>query len=109
MPTNTSIYEDHVKELASVQADKQRLEAREKELKKILRDLDQGSHEIAGITVSVQPNRRIDPGLFEDKYPVAQWPHFWEPKINTTQVRKQLAPAEIEALSTEGEPRVVLK
>lgn len=109
MPTNTSIYEDHVRELAALQADKARLEAREKELKKILRDLDYGSHEIAGVTVSVQPNRRIDPGLFEDRYPVAKWPQFWKPGVNTTQVRKQLAPAEIEELSTEGEPRVVLK
>lgn len=109
MPTNTSIYEDHVRELASVQADKSRLEAREKELKKILRDLGPGSHDIAGVTVSVQANRRIDPALFEDRYPVAQWPQFWKPGVNTAQVRKQLAPAEIEALSTEGEPRVVLK
>lgn len=106
MPT---IHEDLVREYAALRDDLERITARKKEIEKALRDLDYGSHDIAGVTIQIQHNRRLDPALLEDRYPVAKFPHFYRPSVNTAQVRKQLAPAEIDELSKEGDKKVLLK
>lgn len=104
-----TIHEDIVREYTTIRHDIDTLTARKKEIEKVLRDLDFGNHQIAGVTIQIQHNRRIDPVLFAERYPVTKHPKLWKPGVNTTEARKQLAPTEIDELSREGEAKVVLK
>lgn len=79
-------------------------------IKAELRKLDVGSHDIAGCKVTISPNRRIDPALVAQQYPVQKHPELWKASPDTTAIRKHLAPIRVEQLMTKsGEPKVLVR
>lgn len=83
--------------------------ARIDEIKKLMRGLDYGTHDVAGLKVSVARNSRLDAAAFAAKYPVLQHPGLYKSAPDSAAIKKNLAPAEIETLSVAGEPRVTIK
>lgn len=83
--------------------------ARMEEIKKVLRDLDYGTHNIAGLKVSIGHNTRLDAEAFAAKYPVLKYPHLYKSAPDSTAIKEHLAPAEIKSLSKEGEKRFGIK
>ncbi|GEM_PF-5226542 len=109
---NTPVYEDDVRELVSIQAEKQRLTAREGELKKKLRELPKGTHEISGCKVQVQANRRVNLGRVKEAFPVGKYAPlgYYKPaEPDMTEIKKHIAPSELEKFYDEGENKVVVK
>lgn len=106
---SNTMHEELVREYAALQANTAPALARMEDIKKVLRDLDYGKHELAGVEVQVSRNSRLDAKAFQDRYPVAQHPQFYRTAPDTKEVRRQLAPAEIDALSKEGDKRVTIR
>jgi len=99
-------------ELADVQARIADLQEREKGLKAAIRDLVPGpdAYAAAGLTVSVQPNRRFDPALFATRYPVTVRPDLYKLVPDTSKVRAAVAPDEYATfMAPAGEDKVGLK
>jgi len=109
MTSNDNHLQNLVREYAELQARTAPDLARMDEIKKHLRALDYGSHDIAGLKISVSRNTRLDAKAFSEKYPVLQFPHFYKSAPDSAAIKKHLAPVEIEDLSTEGDPRVTIK
>jgi hypothetical protein len=74
-----------------------------------LRTLEYGNHDAGDWTVQVQHNRRLDAARIAERYPVAQYPHLYEPKISTAAVKEYFAPVELEQYQIEGAPKLVVK
>lgn len=54
--------------------------------------------------------RRLNHAKLTKAYPVTQHPHLYQPKINTTAVRKHFAPADLEAYyQAASSPVIVVK
>lgn len=83
--------------------------ARMAEIKKVLRDLDYGTHDLAGIKVAVGHNSTLVPAAFISAYPADQHPHLYKTVPNPAAIKDSLSPAEIKALSKEGEKRLTFK
>ena len=107
--TPDSHLQDLVREYADLQARTAPDLARMDEIKKHLRALDYGSHDIAGLKITVARNARLDAGAFAEKYPVLQYPHLYKSAPDSAAIKKHLAPVEVENLSNEGDPRVTIK
>lgn len=106
---SSTMHEELVREHVNITAELEPLNARKKEIEKALRDLDYGSYDLAGVTVSIQHNRRLDKAAFAKKYPVIKHPNFYTTAPNSAEIRKALSPNEIDELSTDGEKKVVIK
>lgn len=103
-------YESLVKEYVRLQEQADQIDQQKDAIKAELRALGEGSHGIAGVTVSIAPNRRIDPKLVAEQYPVEKHPELWKASPDTTAIRKHLAPIRVEQLMTEtGEPKVTIR
>lgn len=107
--SQNSIYDDLVHEYITLEYERAPIEARMNEIKKVLRDLDYGSHQIAGATVSVSRNARLDSKKFADMFPIEQFPNLWKTAPDTTALRQTQPPAVVEALQSVGEPRITIK
>lgn len=106
----TDRHEVLVKEYVRLQEQREHIDQQMDTLKAELRTLGVGSHPIAGVTVSIAPNRRIDPKLVAEQYPVEKHPELWKAAPDTTAIRKNLAPIRVEQLMTEsGEPKVTIR
>lgn len=103
------IYEDHAAEYAALQAQAAPLLARMEEIKKVLRDLPVGSHQLAGLTVNIAANRQLDKTRLAEEYPPEQYPDLYKSQPDSAAVKKYLSPAVIETLSKYGDPRVTIK
>jgi hypothetical protein len=100
-------YETLVKEYVALQDQRNSIDERLDTLKAELRKLEPGTHEIAGIKVSIVPNRRIDPKLVAAKYPIAAHPLLYKAAPDVAALRKHLSPIAVDDLMTEvGLPKV---
>ncbi|KAB1647496.1 hypothetical protein F8O06_02850 [Pseudoclavibacter sp. CFCC 14310] len=62
---------------------------------------------VAGFKVRIQQGaRRIDAKKIEKAYPAAQYPGLYAAKLDTAAVKKQFAPAALEAFQTQSAPTV---
>ena len=104
-----SIHADLVREWAELESQVAGPQARIEEIKKFLRVLDLGTHELAGYRVSVSPNRRLDPKKFAEKYPVLKHPEFYKTAPDSTKIAKELSGPDLREVSTFGDPRISLK
>jgi hypothetical protein len=103
-------HETTVKEYLRLREQREQLDQQMDLLKTELRALGEGSHPIAGVTVSITPNRRIDPKLMAAQFPIAQHPELWKASPDTTAIRKHLAPIRVEQLMTSaGELKIVIR
>lgn len=103
-------YNSIVKEYVRLAEQREHINQQMDAIKAELRGLGTGSHEIAGVKVSISPNRRIDPKLVEQEFPVAKHPELYKATPDTAALRKHLAPIRVEQLMTEiGEPKVSIK
>lgn len=109
-PETGSIHEELVREYAILQDRVATDTARMDEIKKVLRgDLSIGSHAIAGLTVQVARNARLDADRFTTEYPVLEHPQLYKSVPDPAAIKRNLAPAVIEQLQVEGEPRLTIK
>jgi len=98
-----------VREYALLEAEIEPLQARMNEIKKYLRgSLDYGTHDIAGLKVSIAHNSRLDPKKVLDLYPPAANPELYKQAPDSAAMKRILPGAVIEAMKTEGEPRVTI-
>lgn len=103
-------HEALVKEYLQLQEQAEHIDQRKDAIKAELRTLGEGSHDLAGVKVSIAPNRRIDAALVAEQYPVEQHPELWKAAPDTTAIRKNLAPIRVEQLMSEsGEPKVSIR
>ncbi|EXF24378.1 hypothetical protein BG28_06590 [Nesterenkonia sp. AN1] len=105
----TSTHEELVREYAALQANVEPDLARMDDIKKVLRDLEYGTHDLAGLQVQISRNGRLDSKRFAEQYPVTQRPEFYKTAPDTKEIRRHLSPKEVEALSTEGDKKVSIK
>jgi|GEM_PF-2715164 len=102
-------YDNLVAEYADLQARTAPDLARMDEIKKVLRDLDYGSHTLAGLTVSIARNARFDAAAFAAQFPPEERPEFYKPAVDQTAVKKLLPGAAVDAFQKLGEARVTIK
>lgn len=108
-PEDTSIYAELVREYVQLDYELEPIKARMEEIKKVLRDLPNGTHDIAGAKVTIARNARFDAKKFAELYPQEEHPHLWKSGPDNTEIKRTLPPAVVEAMQTEGEPRVSIK
>ena len=106
---NPDNYTDLIREYTHLQAKIAPELARIEEIKKILKGLDYGSHEIAGCKVTIGRNARFNSKKFEEAYPVTQYPQYYKTAPDSAKVKDSLSPAELREYQTEGDPRVTIK
>lgn len=106
---NPSIYDDLVHEYIQLDYELKPIQARMDEIKKVLRDLPTGAHEIAGARVTIARNARLDAKKFAETFPQDQYPNLWKSAPDSAELKRTQPPAVIEALQTTGEPRVSIK
>lgn len=104
-----TIFDELVREYIALDHEIQPMKARQEEIKKVLRDLDMGTHDIAGAKVTISRNARLDAKKFADAYPQDQYPSLYKSAPDNTEIKRVLPPAVIERLQTDGEPRVSIK
>lgn len=104
-----SIYEELVREYVMLDNRTQPDLTRMTEIKKALRDLDYGTHDLAGIKLGVGHNSTLNTAAFANAYPQDKFPHLYKSTPNPAAIKEQLSPAEIKALSKEGEKRLTFK
>lgn len=103
-------HEALVKEYVRLQEQAEHIDQQKDAIKAELRTLGEGSHDIAGVKVSVTPNRRIDAKLVEQQYPIAQHNELYTAKPDPAKIRQHLAPIRVEQLMTEsGESKVTIR
>lgn len=98
-------------ELVRVQEQKDLIEAREAELKDLLRKYGIGDHDAgeAGV-VDIGPNRRLDPELVEKIYPPDQNPTLYKRVPNPKALRRVVAEVVYESMMVEvGKPKVTMR
>ena len=101
-----------VAERARLKADADDATTRIKEIDNVLREqLTYGKHPHAGVTVSIEHNRRINEGRFRDAYPVDRHPDLWKVTVapDLTKIRDVIAPADLDSFYDEGQPKVVVR
>jgi len=109
MATNPENYTELIQEYTRIQDKIGPDLARVEEIKKILKGLDYGSHEIAGCKVTIGRNARLNAKRFEEAYPVAKYPQYYKTAPDSTAMKDELSPAELRKYQDEGEPRVTIK
>lgn len=109
MATNPENYTELIQEYTQIQDKIGPDLARVEEIKKILKGLDYGSHEIAGCKVTIGRNARFNAKRFEAAYPVINNPGLYKTAPDTTSIKDALSPAELREYQDEGDPRVTIK
>lgn len=107
--TAGTAYEDLVREYAQLDALAAPALARMDEIKKFLRDLRLGTHDIAGLKVTIAPNARFDSKRFAAKYPPTEFPEFYSSAVDQAKVKQLLPGKAVDAFKTIGDPRVTIK
>jgi hypothetical protein len=100
-----------VTQLAAVQDSKALLADRETALKTALRELlGTGKHQVAGLTVSITPNRRFNSDAAEVAYPRTQYPELYTLTLDSKKTKNAIPPGDYDALMLDvGDPRVSLR
>lgn len=109
MAQNPDLYADLARELIALQDQIEPANSRIADIKKVLRDLDYGTHKFGTISVAVGRNVRLDTAAFEAAYPVTQNPLMYKAVPDSDAIKRHLSPVQIEALQTEGEKRLTVK
>lgn len=111
--TNNSLdaedYENLAREYARLHADVTPALERMEEIKKELRTLTLGKHNLAGLTVQLSPNNRLNKTAFANQYPILQYPQYYKTELNSDAIKKEFSPDQIAAMSTPGTPRLTIK
>ena len=105
----SSAHEDLVREYAELEARTAPDLARMEEIKKYLRALDLGTHQIAGLKVTVARSARLDAAQAAELYPAEDYPELYKLVLDTAALKRTVTPATYEALQTQGDPRVTIK
>lgn len=105
-----SDYDNIVKEYVRLQEQREYIDQQMDQLKEQLRTLGEGTYDIAGVKVSITPNRRIDAKLVESEYPIGQHPELYKGVPDTAALRRHLSPIRVEQLmTTVGPPKVSVR
>ena len=103
-------HETLVKEYVRLREQRDQLDQAMDGIKEQLRGLDAGTHEIAGLSVQITPNRRLDTKLVEQKYPVTVHPMLYVAKPDPAALRMHLSPLAVDELMKEvGPAKVTIK
>lgn len=103
-------HEQLVKEYVALDEQRAGINERMDAIKHELRTLGTGSHPIAGVTVSISPNRRIDETRVANLYPISSHPELYTAKPDTKKLRQELPAKVVDSLMTDvGEPRVSVR
>jgi hypothetical protein len=80
-------------------------------LKTALRELlGTGKHQVAGLTVSITPNRRFNSDAAEVAYPRTQYPELYTLTLDSKKTKNAIPPGDYDALMLDvGDPRVSLR
>lgn len=70
---------------------------------------DFGNNDAGDWTVQLQHNRTLDKDRFMQRFPVAQYPHFYQPAVDAKAVKEFIAPAELGAFYNEGAAKIAVK
>lgn len=101
--------EQLTRERATITAQIDELTARKSAIDDLYREhLDFGTTPLAGLKVSIQHNRRLDPAKVMAAYPVTACPEIYKPTIDTTAIKKHIAPIDLEPFYVEGVAKVVV-
>lgn len=76
---------------------------------KLREEFEYGKHEIADWTVSIGRNPQFQKDLFEQRFPVAQYPHFYKATPDTAALKKNFAPMDLEKFYAEGVKKVTIR
>ena len=68
-----------------------------------------GNNEAGDWTIQLQVNRQLDKARFMQRFPVAQYPHFYQPTVDSAAIKQFIAPAELGAFYNEGTPKIAVK
>lgn len=74
-----------------------------------LRQQPVGKYDAGDWTLVVSPNRTFKKEEFEQRFPVAQYPHFFKPTINLDAVKENFSPVELKAWYADGTPKTAVK
>lgn len=106
--TLPSIAEDAARRVY-LEEQKDRIQQEIDQINDRLRTNDFGNHDAGDWTLTVRHNRRLDAKRLEQRYPVAQYPQYYKPTIDTSAIKQYLAPIELEQFQVEGAPTVVIR
>lgn len=111
MNTTGLDYDQLVAERTRLKATADDAAQRIKQIDDQLRDLGYGTHQYAGVRVSIERNRRLDVARFRDAYPVDKHPELWKVTVDpdTAAVREHIAPADLDPFYNESTPKVVIR
>ena len=68
-----------------------------------------GNNDAGDWTVQLSHNRQLDKARFMQRFPVAQYPHFYQPTVDTAAIKDFIAPRELEAFYNEGAAKIAVK
>lgn len=88
----------------------ERLTQEKQEIDEKLRgEFELGKHEVDAWTLTLRANRRLNADRFTQRFPVAQYPHLYEPKLNSAALKDNFSPIELDKYYDEGSAVVVVK
>ena len=92
-------------------ADADAIATRREQIKAILRDrLPVGTHTAGPYTIQIRAGAaRLDTDALMAAYPVVSNPGFYRPALVTAEVRKRIAPVDLEPFTVHGNPTVVVR
>jgi len=109
IPINDDSFEQLVARRVTLREDLEYIQSQLDQIDEEIRARGIGNHPAGEWTVSVSPNRRLDPKRIEASYPVAQHPELYKPAVDTAAVKRHIAAIDLEDFYTEYQPRVVVK
>lgn len=103
------LIEELAEEYATLAADIEPKQARMEELKKQFRQLPKGTHDLAGLAVTVSANRRLNTKALEEAYPASEHGELYKQAIDTKAAREHLGEEMIEDFTVESENKVSVR
>lgn len=76
---------------------------------KLREEHDLGKHEVGDWTLTVRANRRLNAQRFEQRFPVAQYPHLYRAAVDSAALKDNFAPVDLEQFYDVGAPVLVVK
>ncbi|WP_217182672.1 hypothetical protein [Streptomyces sp. AC495_CC817] len=68
-----------------------------------------GNNPAGDWTVQLQHNKTLDKERFMQRFPVAQYPHFYQPTVAITEAKKFIPQVELDAFYNEGAAKIAVK
>lgn len=96
---------------AQIKTDVETLKAEEEEIKQQLSSLAPGNHDAGEHRIQVQaPRRTLNKKKIAQAFPAEQYPAIYSMQLDTSAVKKQIAPAVLEGYMDEAAtPTIILK